>query len=198
MAISVAMVKELREATGAGILDCKRALEEADGILDKAVEILRKQGLAAARKRFGREVKEGLIEAYVHTGNRIGALTELNCETDFVARTPEFRQLAHDLAMQVVGYGAKYISREDVPPEVLGQERAVYRAQAEREGKPPHVIERIVEGRLGKFYEEVCLLEQPFIRDGNVKVGDVIAQKIAITGENIVVRRFARFELGEE
>lgn len=192
------MVKELRQATGAGVLDCKRALEEADGALDRAVEILRKQGLAEARKRLGREVKEGLIEAYVHTGNRMGALTELNCETDFVARTPEFRQLARDLAMQVVGYGARYISREDMPPEVVERERAIYRAQAEREGKPARVIERIVEGRLDKFYEEVCLLEQPFIRDGDVKVGEVIAQKIAIMGENIVVRRFARFELGEE
>jgi len=192
------MVKELREATGAGVLDCKRALQEADGVLDKAVEILQKQGLAAARKRLGREAREGLIEAYVHTGNRIGALAELNCETDFVARTPEFRQLARDLAMQVVGYGAKYISREDVPSEVLEREWTIYRAQAEREGKPPHVIERIVEGRLSKFYEEVCLLAQPFIRDGDVKVGDVIAQKIATMGENIVVKRFARYELGEE
>jgi len=198
LAISTALVKELREATGAGILDCKKALQETDGDLEKAVEILRRQGLAAAQKHWGREAKEGLIEAYVHTGNRIGALVELNCETDFVARTPEFGQLARDLAMQVVGYGPKYIRREDVPPEVLEQERAIYCAQAEREGKPSHVIERIVEGRLGKFYEEVCLLEQPFIRNGDVKVGDVIAQMIAAVGENIVVRRFARFELGEE
>jgi len=198
LAISTALVKELREATGAGILDCKKALQEADGDLDKAVEILRKQGLAAAKKHLGRQAKEGLIEAYVHTGNRIGALVELNCETDFVARTPEFGQLARDLAMQVVGYGPKYISREDVPPEVLEQERAIYRARAEREGKPPHVIERIVEGWLGKLYEEVCLLEQPFIRNGDVKVGDAIAEKIATMGENIVVKRFARFELGEE
>lgn len=198
MAISVAMVKELREATGAGILDCRTALEEADGVLDKAAEILRKQGLAEASKRRGREVKEGLIEAYVHTGNRIAALTELNCETDFVAHTPEFRQLARDLAMQVVGYAPKYISRENVPSDVLEQERAIYCAQAETEGKPPDVIKRIVEERLEKFYEEVCLLEQPFIRDGTVKVRDVIAQKMAIMGENIVIRRFARFELGEE
>lgn len=198
MTISTALVKELREATGAGILDCKKALQETDGDLDKAVEILRKQGLAAAQKHLGREAKEGLIEAYIHTGNRIGALVELNCETDFVARTPAFGQLARDLAMQVVGYGPRYIGREDVPSEVLEQERAIYRAQAEREGKSPRVIERIMEGRLGKFYEEVCLLEQPFIRNGDVKVGDVIAQLIATVGENIIIKRFARFELGEE
>jgi len=196
--ISTAMVKELREATGAGILDCKKALVQAKGDLDKAVEILREQGLIAARKHTGREAKEGLIEAYIHTGNRIGALVELNCETDFVARTDEFSQLARDLAMQVVGYRPKYISREDVPSEVLEREKAIYRSQAEREGKPPHVIDRIVEGRLNKFYEEVCLLEQPFIRNSDMKVSDVISQKIAALGENIVIRRFARFELGEE
>lgn len=198
MAISAVLVKELREATGVGILDCKKALHKADGDLDKAVEILRKQGLTEAKKHLGREAREGLIEAYVHTGSRIGALVELNCETDFVARTPEFGRLAHDLAMQVVAYRPRYISREDVPSAVLEQERAIYRARAEQEGRPPHVIERIVEGRLGKFYEEVCLLEQPFIRDGDVKVGDVIAQKIATMGENIAVKRFARYELGEE
>jgi elongation factor Ts len=197
LAISAALVKELRETTGAGILDCKEALQQADGDLDKAADILRKQGLAEAKKHLGREAREGLIEAYIHTGSRIGALVELNCETDFVARTPDFRQLAHDLAMQVVGYRPRYLSREDVPEEVLDEQRAIYRAQAEREGKPPRVIERIVEGRLDKFYEEVCLLEQPFIRDDDVKIGDVIGQKIAIIGENIVLRRFARFELGE-
>ncbi|MEA3346370.1 MAG: translation elongation factor Ts [Chloroflexota bacterium] len=198
MVISIDLVKELREATGVGILDCKKALQEANGDMDKAIEILRKQGLAAAKKQSGQETREGLVEAYIHTGNRIGALVELDCETDFVARTPDFGQLAHDLAMQVVGYGPKYISREDVPPDVVEQERAIYRAQAEREGKPPHVIERIIEGRLNKFYEEVCLLEQPFIRNDDMKVKDVIAQKIASAGENIAIKRFARFEIGEE
>jgi elongation factor Ts len=197
LAISAALVKELRATTGAGILDCKEALQQADGDLDKAADILRKQGLAEAKKHLGREAREGLIEAYIHTGSRIGALVELNCETDFVARTPDFGQLAHDLAMQVVGYRPRYLTREDVPEEALEEQRAIYRAQAEREGKPPQVIDRIVEGRLDKFYEEVCLLEQPFIRDDDTKVGDVIAQKIAIIGENIVLRRFARFELGE-
>ena len=198
MTISVALVKELRDATGAGILDCKKALQETQGDLDRAVEFLREQGLTAARQQSGREAREGLIEAYVHTGNRIGALVELNCQTDFVARTPEFGQLARDLAMQVVGYEPKYVRREDVPPEVLDHEREIFRIQAEREGKPAPVIERIVEGRLGKFFEEVCLLEQPFLRDGDVKVSEVVAQLAATTGENVRVKRFVRFELGEQ
>ncbi len=198
MAISVELVKEVREKTGAGILDCRKALQQAGGDVDRALQILREQGLAAAQKHLSSEANEGLIEAYIHAGSRIGALVELNCETDFVARTPAFGQLAHDLAMQVVGYRPTFISREDVSAEVLEQERAVYRTQAEQEGKPARVIERIVEGRVSKFYEEECLLEQPFIRNGDEKVGDVIAQMIATVGENIVVRRFARFELGEE
>ena len=198
LVISAALVKELRQTTGAGVLDCKKALQDTNGDLARAVEALRKQGLTEAKKHLGRIAKEGLIDAYIHVGSRIGALVELNCETDFVARTPDFTQLAHDLAMQVVGYRAEYVSREDVPPEVIERERAIYQAQAEREGKPSPVVERIVEGRLNKFYEELCLLEQPFLRDGDVTVGDLIAQKIATVGENIVVRRFVRFELGEE
>jgi len=198
LAISAALVKEVREKTGAGILDCRKALQQTDGDVDKALQILWDQGLAEAQKHLSREANEGLIEAYIHTGSRIGALVELNCETDFVARTPAFGQLAHDLAMQVVGYRPRFISREDVPEEALEQERVAYRTQAEQEAKPARVIDRIVEGRLGKFYEEACLLEQPFIRNGDEKVGDVIAQMIATVGENIVVRRFARFELGEE
>ena len=198
MVISAALVKELRGATGAGILACRKALEETGGDLTEATAVLRKQGLAAARKHREREAKERLIKAYIHTGSRIGALVELSCVTDFVARTPEFDRLASDLAMQVVGYRPRYMAREDVPPEVVERERTIYRAQAEHEGKPDHVMERIVEGRLSKFYEDVCLLEQPFIRDGDLTVGEAIAGKIAIMGENIVVRRFARFELGEE
>jgi elongation factor Ts len=189
-------VKELREATGAGIMDCKRALQEADGEMARALEILREQGLTAAKDHQGREAKEGLIEAYIHTGNRIGALVELNCETDFVARTPDFGQLAYDLAMQVVGYAPEYVSRDDVPEEVVERERAIYRTQSEHEGKPPDIAERIVEGRLERFYQEVCLLEQPFIRDDELRVGDVINQSIATFGENIFIRRFTRFELG--
>ena len=198
LAISVALVKELREATGAGVLDCKKALQQADGDVQKALEALREKGLVEAKKHEDRVAKEGLVEAYIHAGSRVGALVELNCETDFVARTPDFTQLAHDLAMQVVGYGAEYVSCEDVPPEMVERERAKYRAQAEAEGKPPHLLDRIVEGQLGKFLQGACLLEQPFIRDGDITVGDLIAQKIAIVGENIVVRRFARFELGKE
>jgi elongation factor Ts len=196
LTITAGAVKELRDATGAGIMDCKRALEEAQGEMDRALEILREEGLTAAKEHQGREAKEGLVEAYIHTGNRIGALVELNCETDFVARTADFGQLARDLAMQVVGYAPEYVSREDVPPDIVEREQAVYRTQSEREGKPPDITERIVEGRLERFYEEVCLLEQPFIRDGDLKVGDVITQHISTFGENILIRRFARFELG--
>ncbi|HIC94923.1 MAG TPA: translation elongation factor Ts [Anaerolineae bacterium] len=191
------MVKELRQATGAGVLDCKKALEAAGGDMKKAVAVLREKGLAAAAKKAGRATKEGLIEAYIHAGGRIGALIELNCETDFVARTEEFRQLAHDLAMQVVAAKPLYLSPEDVPAEVLEAEKAIYRAQAEKEGKPAHVIDRIVEGKLEKFYQEVCLLKQPFIKDDDLTVQDLLTQMVAKVGENIVVRRFARFELGE-
>lgn len=197
MKITTEMVKELRQATGAGVLDCKKALEAAGGDMKKAVAVLREKGLAAAAKKAGRATKEGLIEAYIHAGGRIGALIELNCETDFVARTEEFRQLAHDLAMQVVAAKPLYLSPEDVPAEVLEAEKAIYRAQAEKEGKPAHVIDRIVEGKLEKFYQEVCLLKQPFIKDDDLTVQDLLTQMVAKVGENIVVRRFARFELGE-
>ena len=197
MKITTEMVKDLRQATGAGVLDCKKALEAAGGDMKKAVTFLREKGLAAAAKKAHRAAKEGLIEAYIHAGGRIGALIELNCETDFVARTEEFRQLAHDLAMQVVAAKPVYLSPEDVPAEVLEAEKAIYRAQAEKEGKPAHVIDKIVEGKLEKFYQEVCLLKQPFIKDEDLTVQDLLTQMIAKVGENIVVRRFARFELGE-
>lgn len=197
MKITTEMVKDLRQATGAGVLDCKKALEAAGGDMKKAVTFLREKGLAAAAKKAHRTAKEGLIEAYIHAGGRIGALIELNCETDFVARTEEFRQLAHDLAMQVVAAKPVYLSPEDVPAEVLEAEKAIYRAQAEKEGKPAHVIDKIVEGKLEKFYQEVCLLKQPFIKDEDLTVQDLLTQMIAKVGENIVVRRFARFELGE-
>jgi len=195
--ITTEMVKELRQATGAGVLDCKKALEAAGGDMKKAIAVLREKGLAAAAKKAHRATKEGLIEAYIHAGGRVGALIELNCETDFVARTEEFRQLAHDLAMQVVAAKPLYLSPEDVPAEVLEAEKAIYRAQAEKEGKPAHVIDRIVAGKLEKFYQEVCLLKQPFIKDDDLTVQDLLTQMIAKVGENIVVRRFARFELGE-
>ena len=197
MEISTNMVKELRQATGSGVLDCKTALEIAGGDFDKAVEYLREKGLAKAANKAGRVAKEGIIEAYVHAGSRVAALVELNCESDFVARTPEFKDLAHDLAMQVVAFRPQYVKPEDIPAELLEKERAIYRAQVEGEGKPPHVIDKIVEGKVVKFYEEVCLLKQPFIKGDNQAVEQLVAAMIAKIGENIVVRRFVRFELGE-
>jgi len=196
MEITASMVKELRENTGAGVLDCKRALEEAGGDSEKAIQILRRRGLAVAAKKAGRPTEEGLIEVYVHPGGRIAALVELNCETDFVARTENFKGLAHDLAMQVAATDPQYVAPEDIPPDVLEEEKAKYRAQAQEMGKPPSVVERIVEGRLKGFYDEVCLLRQPFIKDEDITVAELIAEKIAKLGENIAVRRFVRYELG--
>ncbi len=194
--ITAAMVKELRQASGAGILDCKQALEEHDGDFDRAVVYLREKGKAAAAKRSEREAKDGLIGSYVHAGSKVAALVELNCETDFVARTDEFQELAHDLAMQVVAAKPSYLAVEDVPSDVLDHEKAVYRAQMQDSGKPEHILERIVEGKLSKFYEEVCLLEQPFIKDTALSVRELVQQRNALLGENIVVRRFVRFEVG--
>ncbi len=195
-AITAAMVKELREATGAGVLDCKQALEASDGDFEQAVVYLREKGKAAAAKRAEREAKEGLIGAYVHAGSKVAALVEVNCETDFVAHTDEFQQLAHDLAMQVVAARPSYLSREDVPAEVLEAERNIYRAQMEDSGKPEHILERIIEGKLAKFYEQVCLLEQPFIKDSALSIAELVQQRNALLGENIVVRRFVCFEVG--
>lgn len=197
MEITTSMVKELREATGAGVLDCKKALEASAGDLEKAKAYLREKGLAAAAKKAGRVAKEGLIEAYVHTGGRVGALIELDCETDFVARTEEFKALAHDLAMQVVAAKPLYLAPEDIPPDVLEEEKNVYRAQARDAGKPEHIVERIVEGKLQKHFQEVCLMRQPFIKDDDLTVQDILTRTIAKLGENIVMRRFARFELGD-
>ncbi len=197
MEITANMVKELRAATGAGVLDCRNALQQTGGDFEKAIELLREKGLAAAAKKAGREAREGVIASYVHMGGRIAALVEVNCETDFVARTPEFQQLAKDLAMQVVAASPQYLSPEDVPEEVIEREKSVYRAQALDSGKPEHVIDRIVEGKLEKFYEETCLLRQPFIKDDSITVQDLIVQAIAKLGENIVVRRFVRYELGQ-
>lgn len=196
--ISASLVKELRQRTGAGMMDCKEALEETGGDLERAIERLREKGLAKAAKKAGRATAEGLIESYIHAGGRIGVLIEVNCETDFVARTPEFKELCRDLAMQVAASKPEYVRREDVPAEVLEKERAILRAQALNEGKPEHLVDKIVAGRLEKFYEERCLLEQPFIKDLDRSVKDLLAEKIATIGENIVVRRFVRFELGEQ
>ncbi|MFO7152755.1 MAG: translation elongation factor Ts [Bacillota bacterium] len=195
--ISSEQVKELRERTGAGIMDCKKALMEAGGDMEKAIVILREKGLAKAAKKVGRVAAEGIIDAYIHGGGRIGVLVEVNCETDFVARNEEFRNLVKDLAMQIAAANPKYVSRNDVPQEVLEKEREILRAQAINEGKPAHIVDKIVEGRLEKFFEENCLLEQPFIKDPDKKVSELIMEKIALLGENITVTRFARFERGE-
>ena len=196
--ITAQMVKELREITGAGVLDCKEALTAHDGDLEKAIEYLREKGMAAAAKRSSREAREGLIGSYVHAGSKVAALVEVNCETDFVAQTDEFQELAHDLAMQVVAAKPLYLVPGDVPADVLEKEKSIYRAQMADSGKPDHIVERIVEGKLAKFYEETCLMEQPFIKDSAFKVGELVQQKNALLGENIVVRRFARFEVGAD
>lgn len=197
MSISIELVKKLRDETGAGVLDCRQTLEETGGDFDKAVDLLRKKGLAAAAKKTSREANEGIIGHYIHAGAKLAALVEVNCETDFVARTAEFQELVHDLAMQVVAASPRYLKPEDVPEGVLDHEREIYRAQMADSGKPEHVLDRIVEGKLNKFYEEACLMNQPFIKDGNVTVGDLVTQTIAKLGENIVVRRFVRYAIGE-
>jgi len=195
--ISTQMVKELREATGAGVLDCKKALSETNGDFDAAVEALRKKGLSAAAKKSGRETNEGLIGHYVHPGDKVASLVEVNCETDFVARTDEFQQLSRDLAMQVVASQPKYVSREHVPEETVAEERKIYREQTLESGKPEHIVDQIVEGRLEKWYSEICLLEQPYIKDPNVTVQELLTSSIASLGENIRVNRFARLEVGD-
>jgi elongation factor Ts len=197
MAVSAALVRELREKTGAGMLDCKKALEEADGNMEKAVEILREKGLSAAAKKSGRIATEGLVESYIHAGGRIGVLVEVNCETDFVAKNENFRQFVKDIAMQIAAASPRYVRREDVPQEEVEKEREILKAQALNEGKPEHIVEKMVEGRLGKFYEEVCLLEQAFIKDPDKKISELVNEKISQIGENISIRRFVRYELGE-
>jgi elongation factor Ts len=200
MDISAEQVKRLREMTGAGMMDCKRALQDAAGDLDRAVELLRERGQAAASKRAGRVASEGMVEAYIHGGGRIGAMVEVNCETDFVTNTDEFRALARDMAMQVAAHDPWWVSSEDVPADVLDQERKIYEAQAREEGKPDDVVPRIVEGKLAAFFKERCLVEQPFFRDmeGKQTTGDVLAEISAKVGEKIEVRRFVRYVRGED
>jgi elongation factor Ts len=195
MAITIEMVKELREKTGAGVLDCRNALQDVEGDFDKAAELLRKKGLALAEKKAEREAKEGLVEAYIHAGGKLGVLVEVNCETDFVARTDEFRDLVHHVALQIAASNPLYLAPEDVPAEVVEREREWQRQQV-GPGKPEEVMDRILEGKLKKHYQEVCLLEQPFIKDEEITIRDLITTGIAKLGENIRVRRFARFELG--
>ncbi len=195
--ITPEQVKELREQTGAGIMDCKKALVEADGDIEKAVIVLREKGLAKAAKKQNRLASEGIIESYIHGDGRIGVLVEVNCETDFVARNEEFRSFAKDIAMQIAASNPRYLSREDVPREVVEKEREILKTQAINEGKPEKIVEKIVDGRIEKFYEENCLLEQPFIKDPDKNISQLIMEKIAIIGENITISRFARFERGE-
>jgi len=196
--ISAAVVRELRERTGVGMMDCKKALVEAGGDLDAAVRLLREKGEKLADKRAGRATSEGLVHSYIHAGGRIGVLVEVNCETDFVARTDQFRSLCRDLAMQVAANAqTRGVTPDDLPSDVVQAERDILSKQALAEGKPAAVVEKMVEGRLKKFYEEACLLEQPFIKDDKKTVGEVVKETIAATGENIQVRRFARFQLGE-
>ncbi len=197
MAITVDMVKELRQQTGAGVLDCRNALEEVEGDFERAAELLRKKGLAVAAKKADREVNNGLVEAYVHAGGRLGVLVEVNCETDFVARTEGFKGLAHDLAMQVAATDPLYVTPEDIPAEVIERERQWQREQV-GDDKAEEIMEKILEGKLKKYYQEVCLLEQPFIKDDGMTVRELVANHIAKLGENIKVRRFARFELEGE
>jgi elongation factor Ts len=197
-AITANMVSELRARTGAGIMDCKKALAETDGNLDQAIEVLRKTGIAKAAKKAGRTTAEGLVHSYIHPGGKIGVLIEVNCETDFVARNETFTALVHDLAMHVAAARPIAVRREEVDPELVARETSLYEAQAKESGKPQPVVEKMVEGRLNKFFEENVLLEQSFIKDPDKKVEDVIKEHISTIGENIVVHRFSRYELGQD
>lgn len=197
MAGASQLVKELREKTGAGILDCQKALQECGDDIEKAVDYLRQKGLAAAQKKSGRETNQGLIHAYIHMGGKIGVLIEVNCETDFVARNEEFKAFVNDLALQVAAAKPSFVKREDIPKDVVDKERSIYEGQAKEMGKPPAAWPKIVEGKLEKFYQENCLLEQAFIKDPAVMVKDLLAQKIAKIGENMNIRRFTRYQLGE-
>ena len=198
MTTSIAQIKELREKTGAGFLNCREALEASGGDLEKALEILREKGLAAADKRAGRETNAGVLDLYRHGEGRIGVMVEVNCETDFVARTEEFRGFAHEIALQVAANSPLYLSKDDVPEEILTELKDRSRRQAQEEGKPENVIERIIEGKMEKYYEQNCLLLQPYIRDDSVKIEELLKEMIATVGENITIRRFVRWSVGEE
>ncbi len=197
MAVTMEQIKELREKTGVGIMDCKQALNECNGDLEKAIDFLRKKGIATAKKRGSRTTSQGQVQAYIHAGGKIGVLVEVNCETDFTGKTDDFSAFVKDLAMQIAATNPIAIDREKVPPEVLEREKEIYATQAKQTGKPEKVIEKIVEGKMKKFYSEACLLEQPFIKNPDITVQDLLNELIAKTGENIVIRRFVRFQLGE-
>jgi elongation factor Ts len=195
--ISLELVKQLRERTAAGFMDCKKALEEAQGDIEKAIDILRKKGLAIATKRAAKETLEGVVAAYIHSNRKIGVLVEVNCETDFVARTSEFQEFAHNLAMQIAATNPVAVSREQVPPEILEREKKIYEEQLREAGKPENIIPKIVEGKLEKFYKENVLLEQPFIKNPDLTIQDLLNELMAKTGEKIVIKRFCRFQVGE-
>lgn len=197
MMITAEMVKELRTLTGAGMMDCKKALLETGGDKEKAINFLREKGLAKAAKRAGRIAAQGVVDSYIHLGGKVGVMVEVNCETDFVARNEEFRAFARDICLQVAATNPAYLSREDVPEEVIENEKEILRRQAANEGKPEKIIDKIVNGRIEKFFQENCLLEQPFIKDQDKTVKDLLTEKIAKIGENIIIRRFVRFEMGE-
>jgi elongation factor Ts len=197
MSVTPQMVKELRTRTGAGMMDCKTALSETGGDMEQAIDLLRTRGLARAAKRAGRVAAEGVVGAYIHAGGKIGVLVEVNCETDFVARTDEFQELVKDIALQIAASDPRFVRKEEVTPEALEREKAIYREQALAEGKPEKVVDRIVEGRMEKFYQEAVLLEQPFVKDTDKTVGELVAEKVAKVGEHIQVRRYSRFRVGE-
>lgn len=197
MEVSASMIKDLREKTGAGMMDCKKALSETGGNFEKAVDYLRQKGLATAAKRAGRIASEGRVGSYVHAGGKIGVIVEVNCETDFVGKTDDFQAFAKDIAMHIAAINPLYIQRENVPSEVLAREREIYAAQAREAGKPAKIIEKIIEGKLEKFYSEVCLLEQPFVRDPDLTVRDLLNGLIGKLGEKVEIRRFSRFQVGE-
>jgi elongation factor Ts len=198
MAVSAALVKELRDKTGAGMMDCKNTLEETQGDVEKAVELLRKKGIASAEKRSGRATKEGLIESYIHAGSRLGVLVELNCETDFVARTDDFKQVAKDIAMHVAAASPLVVTREELDPAVIEREKDIFATQARNEGKPDNIVEKISTGKLEKFYSEVCLEEQQFVKDPQKTVKEMLKEVSGKLGENMGIRRFCRFQLGQD
>ena len=197
MAITAAQVKELREATGVGMMECKKALTETHGDLEKALEWLRKKGIASAEKKSGRVAAEGVVEAYIHMGGKIGVMVEVNCETDFVAKTPEFKAFVRDIAMHIAAANPAYLNRDEVPAEILDKEREILRAQALNEGKPEKIVDRMVEGRVEKYYKDNCLVDQPFVKDPNMTIAQYVTQRVQMTGENIKIRRFVRYEMGE-
>jgi elongation factor Ts len=197
MEISAELVKKLREKTGVGLMDCKEALKQSNGDMEKAVDYLREKGLAKLQKRSGRTASEGVIGSYIHTGAKVGTLVEVNCETDFVANTKEFQEFAKDIAMQITASNPSYVRREEIPAEAIEREKAIYRKQALESGKPEKIVDKIAEGKLEKFYSEICLIEQPFIKNPDITVKELLEELVIKLGENIIVRRFSRYQLGE-